>query len=151
MQTFLICSRWHTWKDILRTLNLTACIWGYQQNAISADRDLKACVLVARIPCKDISSAATSVQCSFAQLVQLECWHDAAACSIRAMPTSWSVIRHRWWQKAESMLYHAPSSQHSSCGAGCSILSALQAQHLLKSHNRRMSLLYRCQNHIREH
>lgn len=31
------------------------------------------------------------------------------------------------------MLYHIPSSQHSSCASGCSILSANKSQHLFKA------------------
>lgn len=48
---------------------------------------LQACVILTIYPCKNISSAATSDQCSFAQLLQLDCSLAAAGCSTRALPT----------------------------------------------------------------
>ena len=69
----------------------------------------------------------------FAQLLRLDCWHDAAACTISTMPTSWSVKRHSRWHDSEQMSCDPPATQCRACPTGCSILSTfnLKSQHLI--------------------
>ncbi len=46
-----------------------------------------------------------------AQLLRLDCWHDAAACTTSTMPTSWSVKSLSLWQNSEQMSCDPPATQ----------------------------------------